>query len=214
MRIAELSRRAAVPTPTLKYYLREGLLPAGDRTGPNQAQYGDAHVRRVRLIRAMLDVGGLSIAAIRELLATIDGATGDVHDVLGIGACAPAVEVDDGDAPATAPTGAEVECLLADRGWAVERGGPALTALTAVIGTLRALDQDDILDRLGAYADAAEAIARIDLAVVGARPDVDSMVEGVVIGNVLGDRLIAALRRLAQESISAETFAGRPAPGR
>ena len=29
MRIAELSNRSGVPVPTIKYYLREGLLPFG-----------------------------------------------------------------------------------------------------------------------------------------------------------------------------------------
>ena len=38
MRMAELSRRTGVPVPTIKYYLREGLLPPGERTSPNQAQ--------------------------------------------------------------------------------------------------------------------------------------------------------------------------------
>ena len=37
MRIAELSQTTGVPVPTIKYYLREGLLPAGELTSPNQA---------------------------------------------------------------------------------------------------------------------------------------------------------------------------------
>ena len=37
MRVAELSRRTDVSVASIKYYLREGLLPAGERTGPNQA---------------------------------------------------------------------------------------------------------------------------------------------------------------------------------
>ena len=47
MRIAELSRRSGVSVPTIKYYLREGLLAAGERTGPNQARYDEAHLRRL-----------------------------------------------------------------------------------------------------------------------------------------------------------------------
>lgn len=54
--------------PTIKYYLREGLLAAGELTSPNQAHYGPGHERRLRLIRALLDVGGLSLAAIGEVL--------------------------------------------------------------------------------------------------------------------------------------------------
>ena len=83
MRIAELSRETGVPVPTIKYYLREGLLPPGERTSPNQAQYDDQHVRRLRLVRTLLDIGRLPIAAIRELLADLDGPQPDLHHVLG-----------------------------------------------------------------------------------------------------------------------------------
>ncbi|RAC11977.1 MerR family transcriptional regulator, partial [Burkholderia multivorans] len=54
MRISELSRRSDVPVATIKYYLREGLLPAGERTSATQAVYTDAHVNRLALIRALL----------------------------------------------------------------------------------------------------------------------------------------------------------------
>jgi DNA-binding transcriptional MerR regulator len=37
MWIAELSRQTEVPVATIKYYLREGLLPAGELSSPNQA---------------------------------------------------------------------------------------------------------------------------------------------------------------------------------
>ena len=72
MRISELSRATGVPVATIKFYLREGLVPEGVRTSPNQAQYDDAHVQRLRLVRALVGVGGLSIAATREVLGHID----------------------------------------------------------------------------------------------------------------------------------------------
>src|SRR6266702_5207862 len=83
MRIAELSRASAVPVPTIKYYVREGLLPPGELTSPNQAQYDEAHLRRLKLIRALVDVGGLSIAATRDVLASIDTPGKSLHDTLG-----------------------------------------------------------------------------------------------------------------------------------
>ncbi|MDX2026822.1 MerR family transcriptional regulator, partial [Microcella sp.] len=45
--MSELSATTGTPVPTLKFYLREGLLPAGERTSPNQSQYDDSHVERV-----------------------------------------------------------------------------------------------------------------------------------------------------------------------
>ncbi|MFI8354714.1 MerR family transcriptional regulator [Streptomyces cyaneofuscatus] len=54
MRLAELSERSGVPTATVKYYLREGLLPAGRRVSATQAEYDEGHLRRLRLVRAQV----------------------------------------------------------------------------------------------------------------------------------------------------------------
>ncbi|GFN02698.1 hypothetical protein Smic_12540 [Streptomyces microflavus] len=83
MRIGELSRRSGVPVPTIKFYVRERLLPAGELTSPNQADYGPDHERRLRLIRVLLEVGGLSLAAIAEVLEAADDPEQPVIRVLG-----------------------------------------------------------------------------------------------------------------------------------
>ena len=54
MRMAELSHQTTVPVPTIKYYQREGLLPAGERTSPNQVRYDERHARRQRRLREAL----------------------------------------------------------------------------------------------------------------------------------------------------------------
>ena len=80
MRVSELSQATGVPVPTIKYYLREGLLPRGETTtSPNQASYGDEHVARLRLIRSLLDVGGLSVATVRDVLAAVDDPGTSLH---------------------------------------------------------------------------------------------------------------------------------------
>nr|WP_093804262.1 MerR family transcriptional regulator [Streptomyces sp. Wb2n-11] len=73
MRIAELSRTCGVSTPAIKYYIREGLLPAGRLTSSNQARYTEDHVHRLRLIRAPLELGGLSVAKVRAIVAVPAG---------------------------------------------------------------------------------------------------------------------------------------------
>src|ERR1700682_1693022 len=83
VRIAELSRDSGVPVPTIKYYVREGLLKPGELTSPNQAQYDDSHLRRLRLIRALTEVGRLSVAAVRYLLAAAGAQSTSLHDALG-----------------------------------------------------------------------------------------------------------------------------------
>ena len=72
MLISELSERTGTPAATIKYYVRENLLPAGERVGGNRTEYTDEHARRLKLIRAMLEVGKLSIAAVRTVLDALD----------------------------------------------------------------------------------------------------------------------------------------------
>ncbi len=66
MRMAALSEASGVPVPTIKFYLREGLLPPGHRTSPNQSQYDDEHVRRLALIRSLTEIGGYSLATVAD----------------------------------------------------------------------------------------------------------------------------------------------------
>jgi DNA-binding transcriptional MerR regulator len=68
MKISELSRRSGIPLPTIKFYIREGLLPAGERTAMTQAIYGEEHLERLSLIRALKDDAGLSLATITNML--------------------------------------------------------------------------------------------------------------------------------------------------
>ena len=84
MKIAALSSATGVSVATLKFYLREGLLPAGESTAVNQADYGEAHVRRVRLVRALIDLGHLSLADVSRVLAAVDNDDMSLHDAFGV----------------------------------------------------------------------------------------------------------------------------------
>jgi DNA-binding transcriptional MerR regulator len=204
MRIAELSRRSGVPVPTIKYYVREGLLPPGELTSPNQAQYDEAHLRRLRLIRALVDVGDLSIAATRDVLASIDAPGKTLHERLGKAqyAVTPTLQADV-EEESWALAAREVEELVRQRDWQVKTSSPAWLLLTQVLATLHSLGQDDLAGLLDHYADAAEELADVEVRCVLDHPDVETILEGVVIGTTLGDTMLAALRRLAQASASA-----------
>jgi len=202
MRIAELSRRTGVPVPTIKYYLREGLVPAGERTSPNQARYDESHVHRVRLVRALVEVGGLSITAAKDVVELMhaDGRTplesiGKVHfAVLAAGQ------------PHTPPADeTAVDELIERRGWQVRPTNPARGALAGVLDHFARLGQPDALSLLDTYADAAERLADAEVNTLTGQ-DVDRMAEQVVMMTVLGNALLAALRGLAQESAATERF--------
>jgi DNA-binding transcriptional MerR regulator len=203
MRIAELSRRSGVPIPTIKYYVREGLLAPGELTSPNQARYAEKHLQRLRLIRALVDVGHLSIAATRDVLTSIDEPGGTLHQRMGQvqRAVTPVLQTEP-DAQSSEIAAREADELVRARGWQVRRDTPAWTLLIQVLATLHSLGQEDIARLLDVYADAAEKLAEAEVRCVLGRADEESMLEGVVIGTTLGDTILAAVRRLAEADVS------------
>jgi len=198
--MSELVERSGVPLPTVKYYLREGLLPAGTRTGRNQAVYGEAHVRRLRMIRALIEVGGLSVTGVREVLRAVDDPGQPGHDLRGVAHCTVARTVrGDRSSAAWIQARATAAAMVAERGWHVHPEAPALDQLADALEALHGLGQEDILTLLPVYAQTADALAGPEVELVTRRPDRAGMVEAVVTGTVLGEAVFNALRRLAQE---------------
>ncbi|MDI3402895.1 MerR family transcriptional regulator [Streptomyces cavernicola] len=208
MRIGELSRRTGVPVPTIKYYVREGLLPPGELSSPNQARYDETHERRLRLIRALLDVGGLKVAAIAEVLQAVDDPARPVHKVLGAAAdrLGPQHDTDDEELSEALVT---VRELIERRGWRVHADNPAAADLAHALAALDRLGHGTFTELLDTYAEAAEQVARADLDYVDRRVAVEDLVENVVIGTVLGEAVLSALRRLAHVDRSARRFGKR-----
>ena len=72
--VGQLATRTGVRTGTVRYYEREGLLPAPRRTGGEHRRYGPADVDRLLFIRGAQRLG-LRLAEIRDLLAVRDTGT-------------------------------------------------------------------------------------------------------------------------------------------
>jgi len=200
VRIAELSKTTGVAVATIKYYLREGLLPPGELTSPNQARYGAAHLSRLKLVRALVDVGGLSIAAVKDVLGALDDSEQPTFELLGVvqKAITKAEAVDAAD-----PAHQVVKEFLTERGWWHSDENPAAQALARVLVTARELGHPKFAEKmLKPYADACERIATSDVAYVLDDLESEDLLEGVVVGTVLGDAAIVALRRLAQQVVS------------
>jgi hypothetical protein len=68
---------------------------------------------------------------------------------------------------------------------------------------VRALDQEHLTSHLDSYAEATEKDTEMEVAAASIRPDPDQIAESVVIGTILGESIITALRLLAQENASA-----------
>ena len=225
VRMSELSAATGVTVPTLKFYLRERLLHTGQRTSPNQANYDQSHVERVRLVRALIDVGGVSVARARDIIAALENDAMPLSSVFGVAQRAvspaggalsdPADEATSAAFAADTPGGRLILDLCRRRGWSVHSSNPGLAQAARVLDTYSALGHDRLHAVLDDYAEAADRVAGADLAAVASAPDRDEMTNVVVVGTVLGDSLLAGLRRIAQEAESFRHFplpAGTPAP--
>lgn len=56
----------------MTHRVREGLKTLGSRYRGNQAEYDESHIRRLRLIRVLVDSGGLSLATVREVVTAVE----------------------------------------------------------------------------------------------------------------------------------------------
>ncbi|AKL64550.1 MULTISPECIES: MerR family transcriptional regulator [Streptomyces] len=205
MKISELSRRTGVPVASIKYFLRQELLPAGRATAATLAEYGDEHVQRLRLIKALTALGGLSIAATRNVLAAIDqahsseGALGAVSYALPVPVAAQSAAGDEQEAEAEATAGAEVAELLAALDWQAPGTSPHVQGLTSALKELRRLDARYAPGELAAYARLAESVARLDLERAAGVDDPVALAERAVIVFAICAPVFELLRRLAQE---------------
>lgn len=202
MKISELAAATDVSVATLKYYLREGLLPAGQVLSRTSAFYGPEHVERVRLIRALTSVGGLSLATTQAVLEAIRVKDISRSDLMGAAQRALLGEGHVADPP---PGGelvgsSRARLWLAQMGWQVHPEDPVIDELDAawVACDDAGLGLDEA--RMTRYATAVLDIAQTDVRSVPQDPG--EAVRQVVLGTVLVDPVLASLRRLAQQHVA------------
>ncbi|GAA2252942.1 MerR family transcriptional regulator [Streptomyces atrovirens] len=215
MRISELSRRSGVPNATIKYYLREGLLPPGRATAATQAEYDETHLRRLRLIRALTGVRGLSVASAKQVLDAMTEHRGDTHELLGIAfgirppdGGTPAGDEGEGEGEALAEANPEAAALVDAMGWSVSARNPARQVIDETLRTLRSLDVEYGWEALLPYAELAERTARHDLDNLETVTDPLEKAERAVLLTFLLEPALMALRRLAQENESTARHGG------
>lgn len=73
MRMRDLEKASGVGRETIRYYIREGLLPEPDKASRNSARYSDVHVQRLKAIKRLQEERFLPLAVIRTLLEAEDG---------------------------------------------------------------------------------------------------------------------------------------------
>ncbi|GAA2682976.1 MerR family transcriptional regulator [Streptomyces lunalinharesii] len=210
MRLAELSERSGVSTATIKYYLREGLLQPGRRVTATQAAYDEAHLRRLRLVRALIQIGKMPVAVAREVIGAAEDTSLDHHLRLGAATRALPQEPAAADDEATVTARRSVDALLEQLGWQGMRDepAPALGPLVASVAALVRLGYPCDAAHLLPYGRIAAELAVVDLDVVEEQPTPAGQIEAAVALTVLYEPVLLSLRRLAHVQESARRFGG------
>ncbi|MFT4081363.1 MAG: MerR family transcriptional regulator [Nocardioides sp.] len=196
MRISELAAATGTPVATLKFYLREGLLPKGEATAATQATYGQAHVDRVRLIAALSSVRELPLAKVREILAVVDQPPSDVVHATGqaVASLPPYPEPQD-------PTLARARNVIEELGLGFEPDYPATAQLQAALDALDSAGLPWTPEIARRYLDPLIEIGRDELAPMQQMGATSEAVTYAVLGTALYEPLILALRRLVHHHL-------------
>jgi DNA-binding transcriptional MerR regulator len=198
-----LAKQAGVPLSAVKYYQREGLIPAGERSAPNQVEYDHRHVQRIRLVRALLETGGLSVAAAKQVITVLDADDLPLAETFRVAQHAMGPSHPN---PPREASRQRVRQLAVEHGWAVTDDNPGLDAAAHALDGLHAIGHQASATYLDAYATAAATAATADLRLLTTETDQDRVAELMVVGTMLGDPLFAGLRRLAQQNASQHLF--------
>lgn len=73
-RMKDLCERTGLPRQVIHFYIQQGLVPEGQKTGRNMAYYGEAHLERIQLVRRLQHERFLPLRAIKALLEEQDEA--------------------------------------------------------------------------------------------------------------------------------------------
>jgi AcrR family transcriptional regulator len=73
MTISELASLSDLPLSTIKFYIRESLIPGPKKTRGTRAYYHEGHLHRLRLIKKIQTEGNLPLSKIRQIIGIIEG---------------------------------------------------------------------------------------------------------------------------------------------
>ena len=206
MKISELADRSGATVATIKYYLREGLLPPGHKMGERRAEYDDHHVARLRLLRVLREVGTVPVADLKQVIDAVQDESLSMHQTYGAAYDALA---------RTSRAGNGEMCALAERvvqqaGWThVRPDSPALPHLAGLLKVLNDLGSPFELSNAATYLGIIDALAAYEVGRLGTADvieDRDAVVQHMVVGQVVFGQLLLSLRRLGHEHHSALRF--------
>ncbi|OLZ66846.1 transcriptional regulator [Streptomyces sp. IMTB 2501] len=211
MRLAELSERSGVSTATIKYYLREGLLPPGRQINATTAEYDEEHLRRLRLVRAMIQVGRVPVAKVREVLGHVDD--NSLGRTIRLGAALwalPQIPEPDEEDEYIKAAHQQVTALLDMLGWENAKRlttiSPAYRSLVVAVAAFRRIGYGFGAELLAPYAELMHRTAVLDLDNMETYPSEAERIEFAILGAILNEPVLQALHRLAQEEESSRRY--------
>jgi DNA-binding transcriptional MerR regulator len=204
MRLAQLSERSGVSTATIKYYLREGLLAPGRQINTTTAEYDEEHLRRLKLIRAMIQIGRVPVATVREVLGHVDDDSLPRSIRLGAALWAlPQVPEPDEDDEYVQAAQQEVATLLDRLGWENAKQlstiSPAYRSLVVSVAAFRRLGYGWGAELIAPYAELMHRTAVLDLDNLERHPSEEERIEFAILGAIINEPILRSLHRLAQE---------------
>ncbi len=85
LKMRELEQATGVGRETIRFYIREGLLPEPERPKRNVARYSDVHVERLKEIKRLQQERFLPLNVIKTIVKAQDtGATGGIESFVGL----------------------------------------------------------------------------------------------------------------------------------
>lgn len=221
MKISELSRVSGTPVTTIKFYLREGLLPCGRATAPNQATYSEVHLERLDLVRTLREVAGLGIDTIRQVLDAMEHrGPGDIEFLEQALHAMDVVHQPSHEAGFDGEHGQEdlrhvmkeVDAYLTSIGWELEGHTSTKQMLVESVAAFRRLCAPgaSLAEWADPYVQAIEPLARHEVEWTLAPLDENpaEVLKTAVVGVILGERLLVALRQIAHH-VEARRFLER-----
>ena len=220
MKVSELAQRSGVPISSIKFYIRQKLLPRGERTtASNQAVYGENHLERLLLIAALKDVAGLPNDTLRAVF--------DAMQPLGVSDADPihkalvAVYPQPTEVPAEMqPVHDEVRTFLLDLPWTTEdeRYFWVGDIASSVVQIRRYLDPDFGETQLRQLADQMWRLSEVEFQLAPGDPvpamgdDMTATTKRSVLGMLLFEPVLLALRRCANAARGQRMVMGLPLP--
>jgi DNA-binding transcriptional MerR regulator len=200
MRLSELSSRSGVSASTIKYYLRLGLLQPGEQQSATWSEYSDAHLRRLALVRALIEVAALPLQAVRRVLEVVEDQSVPLYQALGTAQWLLSPAPDHEPSVASAE---RVDALLARHGWDLASDSPHRRVLASALDRLDQLAFPAPDTQLDQYAEALSHLAPYEVERITAETQRAKAIEHLVIGTLLYEPLLTTMRRMAHESESA-----------